>query len=90
MTPEEYRRHMIAKQAEQDQFWMAYDAWYDEQDPEATIDLINHIDVEPENGPEAIRTLDNHGAELVRRFALHVLTELALRNMQPEVRSEES
>lgn len=74
------QRLMVAKLAEQDRFWMEYDAWYADQDRQAMLELIDHIDIEPEDGPQAMRTLDDHGAELCRRFALHVFRELALRS----------
>lgn len=71
---------MVAALARQDQTWMEFDAWYVEQDTEAMLELIDVIDCEPEDGPEAIRSLDDHGAEVVRRMALHVFREMALRN----------
>jgi hypothetical protein len=76
------RRLMVSKLAEQDRFWKEYEAWYASQEPEALIDLINAIDVEPEDGPSSMRTLDDYGTELCRRLSLHVLRELALRSEQ--------
>jgi hypothetical protein len=75
---------MIAAQAHQDRQWMEFDAWYEAHDSESLLELIDIIDCEPEDGPAAIRSLDDHGAEVVRRLALHVFREMALRNVQKE------
>lgn len=73
----------LAAQAEMDRYWMEYDEWYATQDKVATLQLIDILDCETKDGPDAIRSLDDDQAELVRRFALHVFRELALRNTRP-------
>ena len=82
---------LVNSQAEQDQLWMAWDAWYIETTKrEEFVEFVELLDnEEPEGLLERIQSLDIHGVEVMRCLALQCLRELVLRSVQAELRIEE-
>ena len=78
----------IRSLADQDQRWMELDRWYAEQDSELMFDLVESLDCEPSESGRVIRNMDDIEADIIRRLTMHILLELAQRNVLAAMRED--